>query len=65
MTEKKMKKKVGKKANPFISVIFFVVLMLWLFYSGDKMNIWLSGFVALLLTAAFVVVTIVMDRRNK
>ncbi|MBQ0138624.1 MAG: hypothetical protein KBT36_04950 [Kurthia sp.] len=57
-------KKVKKKANPFISGMFFVIVMAWLFYSGDKMSIWLSGFVALLLTAAFVVVTIVMDRRK-
>lgn len=65
MAEKNSNKKVGKKANPFISGVFFVILMLWLFYSGDKLNIWLSGIVALLLTAAFVVVTIVMDRRKK
>lgn len=60
MTEKKQK----KKTNPFITAIFFVVLMLWLFYSDGKMNIWLSGFVALLLTAALVVVTMFWDKRK-
>lgn len=61
MAEKKQK----KKTNPIISGVFFVVLMLWLFISTDKMSIWLSGFVALILTAIFVVLTMFMERQKK
>lgn len=61
MPEKKQK----KKTNPILSGVFFVVLMLWLFFSSDKMSIWLSGFVALILTAIFVVLTMYMERRKK
>lgn len=61
MPEKNQK----KKTSPVLNVIFFIVIMLWLFISTKQMNIWLSGLVALILTALFVVLTMIMERRKK
>lgn len=60
-----MAERKKKKMNPLVSALFFVVIMSWLIYSNDKMNIWISGAGALVLTAILVVITIAIENKGQ